>query len=69
MADTEPNQPPEDLATMYTTHTDSAGIAGQILYPTTEVDSYRAAEFAAGHVDTLEIGEDETWPPAPPEEE
>lgn len=68
MGDFEPNQPPEDLAVMYTTHTSEAGVPGQILYPTTEVDSYRAAEYAAGHVDTLEIDEDETWPPEEEEE-
>jgi len=63
MADTEPNQPPEDNPVMYTTHADDAGIVGQILYPTTEVDAYRAGEYAAGSVDTLEISDDETWPP------
>jgi len=67
MADFDPNQPPEDQPTVYTTSGDDPGIVGQILYPTKDVDAYRAGEYAAGHVDTLEIDDDETWPPEEPE--
>jgi hypothetical protein len=67
MADAEPNQPPDPNPTQNTMHTSSDGIAGQVLLPLTTVNAYRAGEFAAGGVPTLEIGDAETWPPEEPE--
>lgn len=62
--DFEPNLPPSPNPTQNTLHLADAGITGQIQYPTTVINAYRAGEFCAGHVATLGVADGETWPPA-----